>query len=132
MQYELTGALLLELQARPLEEQAGSSSSHDSESSDDEELGTGDNNADSDAASQEDEDSDSDEESDMMAEDLDTTGPPYDLSDLETDVESTSSDFELEGRNGVPCKHYNHDGCPRGRDCTYRHAPDEKSVRDRL
>ncbi|KAL0951723.1 hypothetical protein HGRIS_008397 [Hohenbuehelia grisea] len=34
--------------------------------------------------------------------------------------------------NEIPCQFYNHDGCNRGTDCAYSHAPDRKSVRDRL
>ncbi|TFK34378.1 hypothetical protein BDQ12DRAFT_636513 [Crucibulum laeve] len=44
---------------------------------------------------------------------------------------SDSSDCEHTG-NGVPCRFYNHDGCKRGKECEFMHAPDEKSVRDDL
>ena len=52
-------------------------------------------------------------------------------SDAETDVLSETSDYEHEG-SGVPCKHYNHEGCKAGSACTYRHAPDTRSIRDKL
>ncbi|KAH9035205.1 TPR-like protein [Lactarius pseudohatsudake] len=44
---------------------------------------------------------------------------------------SDSSDWNHEG-NGFPCRYYNHDGCTRGVECEFSHAPDHKSVRDRL
>jgi hypothetical protein len=44
---------------------------------------------------------------------------------------SDSSDWNHEG-NGIPCRLYNHDGCTRGNDCRFSHAPDLKSVRDQL
>ncbi|KAG8908167.1 hypothetical protein FRB99_008710 [Tulasnella sp. 403] len=44
---------------------------------------------------------------------------------------SHTSDYEHQG-NEIPCKAYNHDGCPRGRACDFSHAPDEQSVRDDL
>ncbi|KAH8979479.1 hypothetical protein EDB92DRAFT_1955086 [Lactarius akahatsu] len=44
---------------------------------------------------------------------------------------SDSSDWNHEG-NGFPCRYYNHDGCTRGVECKFSHAPDHKSVRDRL
>ena len=52
---------------------------------------------------------------------------------LDFDQESTSdsSDCAHVG-NGVPCRFYNHDGCVRGEECGYSHAPDERSVRDLL
>lgn len=36
----------------------------------------------------------------------------------------------LHAGNGIPCRYYNHGGCRRGSECTYSHAPDDKSVRD--
>lgn len=53
--------------------------------------------------------------------------------DLVKELESVSdsSDWNHEG-NGFPCRYYNHDGCTRGVECKYSHAPDHKSVRDRL
>lgn len=45
--------------------------------------------------------------------------------------ESDSSDCNHFG-NGVSCRFYNHDGCTKGTDCRFSHAPDEKSVRDNL
>ncbi|EPQ53369.1 hypothetical protein GLOTRDRAFT_111949 [Gloeophyllum trabeum ATCC 11539] len=44
---------------------------------------------------------------------------------------SDSSDFNHEGSN-IPCRWYNRDGCKKGRECPYSHAPDAKSVRDKL
>jgi hypothetical protein len=55
------------------------------------------------------------------------------LSDNKVELESVSdsSDWNHEG-NGIPCRFYNHDGCTRGNDCRFLHAPDLKSVRDQL
>ncbi|OSD02333.1 hypothetical protein PYCCODRAFT_1390492 [Trametes coccinea BRFM310] len=50
---------------------------------------------------------------------------------VELEDESDSEDFRHTGNN-VPCKHYNHNGCTRGTQCRFSHAPDEKSVRDEL
>jgi hypothetical protein len=50
---------------------------------------------------------------------------------LELESVSDSSDWNHEG-NGIPCRFYNHDGCLRGTVCRFSHAPDHKSVRDRL
>jgi hypothetical protein len=50
---------------------------------------------------------------------------------LELESVSDSSDWNHEG-NGIACKFYNRDGCLRGSDCRFSHAPDHKSVRDRL
>ncbi|KAH9059450.1 hypothetical protein EDB83DRAFT_2224440 [Lactarius deliciosus] len=52
-------------------------------------------------------------------------------SKVELESVSDSSDFNHEG-NGVPCRSYNHDGCKQGLECRFSHAPDYKSVRDRL
>lgn len=49
----------------------------------------------------------------------------------DTPTLSDTSDFEHAG-NGVPCRYYNHGGCARGVRCTFRHAPDDRSVRDDL
>lgn len=49
----------------------------------------------------------------------------------ETEVLSDTSDYEHDG-NGVPCRHYNHDGCQAGPDCKFTHAPDGCSLRDKL
>lgn len=35
-------------------------------------------------------------------------------------------------RNKTPCRFYNHEGCRNGAQCSYSHAPDDKSVRDEL
>jgi hypothetical protein len=55
------------------------------------------------------------------------------LSNTKVELESVSdsSDWNHEG-NGIPCRFYNHEGCKRGNDCRFSHAPDHKSVRDRL
>ena len=55
------------------------------------------------------------------------------LSDTKVELESMSdsSDWNHDG-NGIRCRFYNHDGCKRGNDCRFSHAPDHKSVRDRL
>lgn len=50
---------------------------------------------------------------------------------LELESVSDSSDWNHEG-NGIPCRFYNHEGCMRGTECRFSHAPDHKSVRDRL
>lgn len=52
-------------------------------------------------------------------------------SGMETPTFSDSSDFEHEG-NSVPCRYYNHGGCKKGKSCKFRHAPDNRSVRDDL
>ena len=57
------------------------------------------------------------------------------VNELKTELESVSdsSDWHHEG-NGFPCLYYNNDGCARGVECEFSHAPDRtgKSVRDRL
>jgi hypothetical protein len=50
---------------------------------------------------------------------------------VEPESVSDSSDWNHEG-NGIPCRFYNHDGCIRGIECRFSHAPDHKSVHDRL
>ena len=50
---------------------------------------------------------------------------------VELESVSDSSDWNHVG-NGSPCPDYNHDGCKRGVECEFSHAPDHKSVRDRL
>ncbi|KAI0660128.1 hypothetical protein C8Q70DRAFT_75804 [Cubamyces menziesii] len=50
---------------------------------------------------------------------------------LELEEESDSEDFK-HMPNASPCKAYNHDGCPQGTNCRFRHGPDGKSVRDEL
>lgn len=64
---------------------------------------------------------------------LDETDESPQLDDTKIELESVSdsSDWNHEG-NGIPCRFYNHDGCMRGNDCRFSHAPDHKSVRDRL
>ncbi|KAG5641145.1 hypothetical protein DXG03_005884 [Asterophora parasitica] len=51
--------------------------------------------------------------------------------ETESEVESDSSDCRHFG-NGFPCRFYDHDGCMRKDGCRYSHAPDEKSIRDKL
>ena len=63
--------------------------------------------------------------------DSDDELPPVDGIKLKLESVSDSSDWNHEG-NGVPCRFYNHDGCLRGPDCRFSHAPDHRSVRDRL
>jgi hypothetical protein len=62
----------------------------------------------------------------------DGPGPAIDESDHDTPFESCTSDYEHEGEYGVPCRYYNSRGCIKGSTCPYRHAPDSKSVRDKL
>jgi hypothetical protein len=57
--------------------------------------------------------------------------PHLDDTKVELESVSDSSDWNHEG-NGIPCRFYNHDGCLRGTGCRFSHAPDHKSVRDRL
>ncbi|KAJ7107004.1 hypothetical protein C8R44DRAFT_858094 [Mycena epipterygia] len=57
--------------------------------------------------------------------------PAIDAEKLEVDSGSDTSDANHTG-NAVPCLFYNHQGCARGNDCKFSHAPDEKSVRDDL
>jgi len=57
--------------------------------------------------------------------------PHWDYEALEVASVSDSSDCQHVG-NGVPCRFYNHNGCGKGTECPYSHAPDEKSVRDDL
>ncbi|KAF8643574.1 hypothetical protein AX16_008962 [Volvariella volvacea WC 439] len=49
----------------------------------------------------------------------------------DSDIESDSSDCRHSG-NGIPCRYYNRRACNKGKDCLYSHAPDQKSIRDRL
>ena len=63
--------------------------------------------------------------------DTDDEAPLLDDEKFELESVSDSSDWHHEG-NDIPCRFYNHDGCIRGTDCRFSHAPDEKSVRDRL
>lgn len=68
--------------------------------------------------------------SDDDSTDYDWPGYDEDTEDSSSD-ESDSSDCNHFG-NGVSCRFYNHDGCTKGTDCRFSHAPDEKSVRDKL
>lgn len=61
--------------------------------------------------------------------DVDFDFPHYDDDQLELASRSDSSDCNHVG-NGIACRFYNHQGCARGSECTFSHAPDEKSVRD--
>ena len=58
-------------------------------------------------------------------------GPPLTCPKVELESVSDSSDWNHVG-NGLPCLDYNHDGCKRGDECEFSHAPDYASVRDRL
>jgi hypothetical protein len=72
-------------------------------------------------------------ENDLSVVDPEQRGPS--INDPKTELESVSdsSDWNHEG-NGYPCPFYNNDGCARGLECEFSHAPDHtgKSVRDRL
>lgn len=57
--------------------------------------------------------------------------PPFDDDAYQSSEDSDSSECQHSG-NGFPCKFYNHSGCSRREACRYSHAPDEKSVRDKL
>src|SRR5262245_55283030 len=57
--------------------------------------------------------------------------PPYDGEKWDQASDSDSSDC-LHTGNGISCRFYNHDGCARGENCRFSHAPDNKSVRDKL
>ncbi|KAJ3758825.1 hypothetical protein EV360DRAFT_43092 [Lentinula raphanica] len=51
------------------------------------------------------------------------------------DCPSDSEDFRHKGKNKgdkLPCRYYNHDGCRFGNSCRYKHAPDDRSIRDEL
>ncbi|KAI0264884.1 hypothetical protein BC834DRAFT_237375 [Gloeopeniophorella convolvens] len=49
------------------------------------------------------------------------------------ELESLSDSSDCRHRdNDVPCRFYNHDGCARGLQCAFSHAPDHKSIRDEL
>ncbi|TFK46295.1 hypothetical protein OE88DRAFT_1777104 [Heliocybe sulcata] len=54
-----------------------------------------------------------------------------DQSAVDWDSTSNSSDVLHEG-NRIPCRSYNHDGWPNKRACRCLHAPDGKSIRDKL
>ena len=62
---------------------------------------------------------------------VDEAFPSLDEPNLELESVSDSSEWNHEG-NGIPCRFYNHEGCMRGIECRFSHAPDHKSVRDRL
>ncbi|KAJ7695166.1 hypothetical protein B0H17DRAFT_1131647 [Mycena rosella] len=75
----------------------------------------------------------SDEEDDGEADDFDFDFFEPRLDDKPVDIlsESDSSDFEHQG-NGVPCRLYNHDGCQKGAQCKFKHAPGKDTTRDEL
>jgi hypothetical protein len=62
---------------------------------------------------------------------IDEAFPSLDEPKLELESVSDSSEWNHEG-NGIPCRFYNHEGCMRGTECRFSHAPDHKSVRDHL
>ncbi|KAF8643577.1 hypothetical protein AX16_008965 [Volvariella volvacea WC 439] len=69
-------------------------------------------------------------DSHMRVEDLEK--PALDaIWEVDSDIESDSSDCQHRGNN-TPCRFYNRDGCNRGASCRFSHAPDKKSVRDKL
>lgn len=57
--------------------------------------------------------------------------PALDEYPISSDDESDSSDYQHVG-NGIPCRDHNHQGCRRGKTCSYSHAPDESAERDAL
>lgn len=69
-------------------------------------------------------------EEDNPSDESDET-PQLDDNKVELESVSDSSDWNHEG-NGIPCRFHNHDGCLRGTNCRFSHAPDHRSVRDRL
>jgi hypothetical protein len=71
------------------------------------------------------------EEEDSLDGEDESESPQLDDTEVELESVSDSSDWNHEG-NGIPCRFYNHDGCLRGTNCRFSHAPDHKSVRDRL
>ncbi|KAH8978380.1 hypothetical protein EDB86DRAFT_3090749 [Lactarius hatsudake] len=73
--------------------------------------------------------SERDEEDESVAED--DVGPSLTDPGKELESVSDSSDWNHWG-NGFPCQYYNRDGCTQGFECEFSHAPDHKSVRDRL
>ena len=72
-------------------------------------------------------------ENDFGVANSDICGPSINEPKAELESVSDSSDWHHEG-NGFPCPYYNNDGCARGIECEFSHAPDHtgKSVRDRL
>ena len=56
--------------------------------------------------------------------------------DIELALEIDDSDSDppsaLAVGNGEPCRAWNHDGCKRAYNCSFKHAPDGLSVRDEL
>ncbi|KAJ3825745.1 hypothetical protein F5880DRAFT_1550201 [Lentinula raphanica] len=51
------------------------------------------------------------------------------------DCPSDSEDYKHKGKNKgtkLACRYYNHDGCRFGNSCRYKHAPDDRSIRDEL
>lgn len=57
--------------------------------------------------------------------------PHYEDDGNSVAAQSDSSDCRHVG-NGTACRFYNHGGCFRGENCAFSHAPDKKSVRDKL
>ena len=49
----------------------------------------------------------------------------------ETPVPSDTEEYTHFG-NGIPCRYYNHEGCNQGERCKFKHAADNRSVRDDL
>ncbi|KAJ7077890.1 hypothetical protein B0H15DRAFT_861325 [Mycena belliarum] len=73
---------------------------------------------------------DSEEEDGDMGE-FEFFEPGFDEKPVEIFSDSDSSDFEHVG-NGVPCRFYNHDGCAKGNQCRFKHAPHPHTTRDEL
>ena len=63
---------------------------------------------------------------DKLSAEMEDTDPLWEIM-----TQSDSSEYGHEG-NGTPCRYLNHGGCKHGAKCRFRHAPDEKSVRDQL
>ena len=55
--------------------------------------------------------------------------PEEPSSPLNTPVPSDSEDYAHLG-NGIPCRDYNGEGCDLGAKCEFKHAADNKSLRD--
>jgi hypothetical protein len=62
---------------------------------------------------------------------VDLPYPRRNTEPFEYESDSDTEDCRHKG-NGIACRFYNHAGCSRGNNCTFSHAPDDKSVRDGL
>ncbi|KAF9460879.1 hypothetical protein BDZ94DRAFT_1197036 [Collybia nuda] len=79
---------------------------------------------------EEEDDDDGDDDGDDESSDYEWPHYDEELENSSSD-ESDTSDCNHIG-NGVSCRFYNHQGCTKGMSCRFSHAPDSKSVRDRL